>query len=129
MENKVVWLVAVIFVTSIAWLPFYKNPLYQDPSLIYYVERQEVRGKIPSRDYAMGPEPMLYVFYAISSLISKDNEILFHFVSVGYVALGNVFLFFATKLIYGQNAAIAASALFPLSKNDIPIFYDNVVKM
>jgi len=125
----IIWVAAVFLVTYIAWLPFYRNPLYQDPSLNYYVGRQWIRGKIPARDYAMGPGPMLYVFYAFSSLIAKDNEILFHFVSVGYVALGNVFLFFATKLIYGQNAAIAASALFPLSKNDIPIFYDNVVKM
>lgn len=107
-----IWICFVILITYAGWMPFYRNPLYQDPSLNYYVGKKWIEGKIPGKDYAMGPGPILYVLYGAVGSVTKKNEVLFHFLSASFVAIGNVFLFLVTESVYGLVSALVACTLF-----------------
>ncbi len=105
-------IVFAVAVTFIAYLPFYRTPMYQDQSLHYYIGQAWLKGKIPYRDYGLGPGPHMALLYAVFSLFARNRDLVVTVLSISYVALGNAFLFLATDLAFGHAAAYAASVFF-----------------
>ncbi len=104
----------VVLITYFFWVPFYRNPLYQDQSLHYYIGKSWLKGKIPYRDYAMAPGPLLGLIYAFFSLFPKNNDFIINFLTAGLIAVGNIFIFLTADLLYDSQAALLASIFFAL---------------
>lgn len=107
-----IWTTLVTAITYLCWLPFYRNPLYQDQSLHWYVGKEWLEGKIPYRDYSLGLGPCFALVYALGVKLCKKNETLFNIYSAAYVALANIFLFWTAESLFGLTSALFASLCF-----------------
>lgn len=94
------------------WIPFYRNPLYQDESLHWYIGRKWLSGKIPYRDYHISLGPHAALTCGIGARISGEKEWLFHILSVAWLSAGSCFLFLTAHEFLGRTAGFVASALY-----------------
>jgi tetratricopeptide (TPR) repeat protein len=108
----ILWSIFVVMITWTAWAPFWRTPLFQDQSLHLYIGRHWLKGKLPYRDYSMGPGPHLGLIYTLLSVLCGQNEFLIQFFSATYIAVGNLFLFWTVKTFYGSAAAVFTSLFF-----------------
>jgi len=106
------WIIFVLLITYLCWLPFCRNPLYQDQALHWYVGREWLAGRIPYRDNSLGMGPCFALIYAFGVRLTGKNEKLFNLYSASYVAVGNLFLFLSAREIFGPAPAFFASLLF-----------------